>query len=98
MTDKEKKLIVDAIVEIADVSAIYDTEHRGKVDEGVAKQIAPITKKLSTDLGITKEVDEGLNRLIIKNTAEFLGSLLKNVFDSVNDDEEDDDDDEEGEE
>lgn len=98
MTDKEKKLIVDAIVKIADITSIYDTEHRGAVDAGVSKQIGPVTKKLCADLGITEEADKGLIKLIHKNNAEFLATLLKKVLDSVNDDEEDDDDDEEGEE
>lgn len=94
MTDKEKKLIVDAIVKIADVSSTYDTEHLGKVDEGVAEQIAPITKKLGDDLGITEEMDKGLIKLVRKNTAEALAAILKRALDSINDDE----DDEEGEE
>lgn len=99
MTDKEKKLIVDAIVKIADVTATYDSEHLGVVDAGVSKQIGPITKKLGADLGITEEMDEGLTKLIHKNTVETLAFLLKKVLDSVNDDDDDDDeDDEEGEE
>lgn len=98
MTDKEKKLIVDAIVEIADITSIYDADHKGEVDAGVSGQIGPVTKKLCTDLGITEEMDVGLIKLIHKNTAELLVALCKKVLDSVNDDEEDDDDDEEGEE
>ena len=98
MTDKEKKLIVDAIVKIADITSTYDADHRGVVDAGVSEQIGPVTKKLSDDLGITEEMDEGLIKLLHKNTKECLCTLLKMVLDSVNDDEEDDDDDEEGEE
>lgn len=98
MTDKEKKLIVDAIVKIADVTSTYDADHRGDVDAGVSEQIGPITKKLGDDLGITEEVDKGLIKLIHKSKAELLACLLKEVLGSVNDDEEDDDDDEEGEE
>lgn len=99
MTDKEKKLIVDAIVKIADITSTYDTDHCDEVEDGVSKQIGPVTKKLSADLGITKEMDEGLTKLIHKNTVETLAFLLKKALDSVYDDEEDDDeDDEEGEE
>ena len=98
MTDKEKKLIVDAIVKIADITSIYDTEHRDDVDVGVSKQIGPVTKKLCADLGIAEEADKGLVKLIRKNNAELLAALLMKVLDSVNDDEENDDDDEEGEE
>ena len=99
MTDKEKKLIVDAIVKIADITSTYDTDHEGEVDAGVSEQIGPVTKKLCADLGITEEMDVGLIKLIHKNNAELLTALLKKALDSVNDDEEDDDDDdEEGEE
>ena len=99
MTDKEKKLIVDAIVKIADITSTYDTDHEGEVDAGVSEQIGPVTKKLCADLGITEEMGVGLIKLIHKNNAELLTALLKKALDSVNDDEEDDDDDdEEGEE
>ena len=98
MTDKEKKLIVDAIVKIADITSTYDTEHRGDVDAGVSKQIGPVTRKLGADLGITEEMDEGLNKLIRKNNAELLVTLMKKLLGSVNDEEEDDEDDEEDEE
>ena len=99
MTDKEKKLIVDAIVKIADISSTYDADRYDDVEAGVSKQIGSVTKKLSADLGITEEVDRGLLKLVLKNTAGFLDSILKKALDSANDDEKDDDDyDEEGEE
>lgn len=98
MTDKEKKLIVDAIVKIADVTSTYDADHCEDVDAGVSEQIGPITKQLSTALGITEEVSKALIKLVHKNTAKFLVTICKKVLGSVNDDEEDDDDDEEGEE
>lgn len=87
MTDKEKKLIVDAIVKIADITSTYDTEHCGDVDAGVSEQICPVTEKLGADLGITEEMDDGLIKLLHKNTKECLRTILKMVLDNANDDE-----------
>ena len=88
MTDKEKKLIVDAIVKIADITSTYDADHCEEVEDGVSEQIGPVTKKLGADLGITEEMDNGLIKLVHKNTASLLVADLKRALDSVNDDEE----------
>lgn len=97
MTDKEKKLIVDAIVKIADVTANHDADYlvRDEKFVGVSKEVAAVTKKLSDDLDIADEVTSALTnhlfRVSVKDLAKLLSSLLGDA-------EDDDDDDEEGEE
>lgn len=97
MTDKEKKLVVDAIVKIADVTANHDAEYRIRDEKfvGVSKEVAAVTKKLSDDLDIADEVTSVLTnhlfRVSVKDLAKLLSSLLGDA-------EDDDDNDEEGEE
>lgn len=97
MTDKEKKLIVDAIVKIADVTSDHDAYYlvRDEKFVGVSKEVAAVTKKLSDDLDIADEVTSALTnhlfRVSVKDFAKLLSSLLGDA-------EDDDDNDEEGEE
>ena len=96
MTDKEKKLIVDAIVKIADITANHDAYYlvRDKKYVGVSKEVAAVTKKLSDGLDIADEVTSALTnhlfRVSVKDLAKLLSSLLGDA-------EDDDEDEEEGE-
>ena len=96
MTDKEKKLIVDAIVKIADITANHDAYYRVRDEKfvGVSNEVAAVTKKLSDDLDIADEVTSALTnhlfRVSVKDLAKLLSSLLGDA-------EDDDEDEEEGE-
>lgn len=96
MTDKEKKLIVDAIVKIADITANHDAYYlvRDEKFVGVSNEVAAVTKKLSDDLDIADEVTSALTnhlfRVSVKDLAKLLSSLLGDA-------EDDDEDEEEGE-
>ena len=96
MTDKEKKLIVDAIVKIADITANHDAYYlvRDEKFVGVSNEVAAVTKKLSDGLDIADEVTSALTnhlfRVSVKDLAKLLSSLLGDA-------EDDDEDEEEGE-
>ncbi len=97
MTDKEKKLVVDAILEIADITADHDADYlvRDKKFVGVSKKVATVTKKLSDGLDIADEVDSALINHLFRVSIEDLAKLLSGLLGDAEDDKEDD---EEGEE
>lgn len=92
MTDKEKKLIVDAIVKIADITSDHDADYRVRDNKyvGVSKEVATVTEKLAKDLDIADEVNSALLKHLFNDLAELLAVLFGDA--------EDDEDDEEDEE
>ena len=71
MTDKEKELVVDAIVKIAEITA-DECEHEA------AEKISKVTKKLEEDLGIVDECDKALRDLLFKYFFEtIVGAMAK---------------------
>jgi hypothetical protein len=91
MTDNEKKLVVDAVVKIADMSAEFDAVNNTGGE--ISSKISVVTKKLCKELDIAEEVDGALSGLILKNMLKALATALK----CAPNDGEDDDDEEEGE-
>ena len=87
MTDKEKKLIVDAILEISDITSTHDAEYRvrDKKYAGVSKEVATVTGKLAEGLDIAGEV----NSALLKHMFDDLSELLACLFGDADDDEED---------
>ena len=87
MTDNEKKLIVDAILEIADITSTHDADYRVRDNKyvGVSKEVATVTAKLAKDLGIADEVNSAMLKHLFKDLAELLAVL----FGDAEDDEED---------
>lgn len=94
MTDKEKKLIVDAILEISDITSSHDADCRvrDKKYVGVSKEVATVTDKLAKGLDIAEEVNSALIKHMFNDFAELLAALFGDAEDD------DDDDEEEGEE
>ena len=90
MTDKEKKLIVDAIVKIADVTADHDAHYRARDEKfvGVSKEVAVVTKKLSDDLDIADEVTSALTNHLFRVSVKDLAKLLSSLLGDAEDDEE----------
>ena len=89
MTDKEKKLIVDAILEISDITSSHDADYRVRDEKfvGVSKEVATVTGKLAEGLNIANEVNSALIKHMFNDLAELFACLLSDA-----------DDDEEGEE
>lgn len=87
MTDKEKKLIVDAILEISDITSTHDADYRvrDKKYAGVSKEVATVTGKLAEGLDIAGEV----NSALLKHMFDDLAELLACLFGDADDDEED---------
>lgn len=103
MTDKEKKLIVDAILEISDITSTHDADYRVRDNKyvGVSKEVATVTEKLAKGLDIADEVDSALTNHMSKELIKDLAKLLSGLLGDAEDDDDDDDDaedDEEGEE
>lgn len=70
MTDKEKELVVDAIVKIAKITA-DECEHKA------AEKISRVTKELEEGLGIVDECDKALSNLLLTEFLKFIAGAME---------------------